>query len=650
VKDTVPPVISLTSHTNNQPVGGIFTLEGTASDVGQGIKKIYVKVGTNDWKIASLSGKYWSYDVSAGTNLMSHTLFIYAEDKANNYSRTITNTVVRVAMPSLYAMYPQNGIITNMTNILIGGMTAMDTYGSNTNVMVQINGGVWTQANNLEDWTNFSFNAYFLQVTNTYRIKVYGTTPFIADSGLRTVIVDNQPPVFVSVNYANYQTVLSTPYQLQLLYQDSMIGVSNVYLRLNGGSYNPIGYSSPYWISNISENALIAHVWKSYAMDRFNNPSYTNQTVIFRKNFTIQEFVPYLNGMPTNFHENGSGNSIAVSGDGNTIIAPIPGKKVIRLHWDGSVWQTNIFAPIYFPASTYFGVSIASTPDGNTFIVGDRNGTNQGGYNTGYVYMFKKIGAAWTTNLFYPTDYSSGSPDFGFSVDISDDGNAFVVGACTDSEKYSVGGSAYYFKWNGTNWTTNKFFAYDASGPFEYFGHSVSITPDGNTFIIGAKGKSAVYRMQWTNNMWITNKFSGAGTFGAGVSVSADGKKFAASSPSSKYVYRFYWTVSSWTSNVLIVHDLATTGDNTYYAWKLAISSNGNTIVFSDYYNSEMKILSQPMGAVYRFYWTGSSWTTNKIFPYDPSMTMFGYGVACSPEGKTIWVKGDKIYKFTSEW
>ena len=68
-----------------------------------------------------------------------------------------------------------------------------------------------------------------------------------------------------------------------------------------------------------------------------------------------------------------------------------------------------------------------------------------------------------------------------------------------------------------------------------------------------------------------------------------------------------------------------------------SISADGNTVILA-------------FGNIFRFHWTGSEWTTNIIFPYDQTMTGFGNGVVCSSDGKTVWVKGDKIYKFASEW
>ena len=73
---------------------------------------------------------------------------------------------------------------------------------------------------------------------------------------------------------------------------------------------------------------------------------------------------------------------------------------------------------------------------------------------------------------------------FGKSVSISGDGNTFIAGAYCDDDNGPESGSVYVYKWNGETWEGTKITAFDGDS-YDYFGTSVSISGDGNTFIVG---------------------------------------------------------------------------------------------------------------------------------------------------------------------
>ena len=65
-------------------------------------------------------------------------------------------------------------------------------------------------------------------------------------------------------------------------------------------------------------------------------------------------------------------------------------------------------------------------------------------------------------------------------------GDVALVGADGDDDNFASSGSAYVFRWNGSNWVQEqKLLASDGvSG--DWFGGSVSI--DGNVALVGAQG------------------------------------------------------------------------------------------------------------------------------------------------------------------
>src|SRR5210317_585562 len=79
---------------------------------------------------------------------------------------------------------------------------------------------------------------------------------------------------------------------------------------------------------------------------------------------------------------------------------------------------------------------------------------------------------------------------FGYSVSISDDGNTAIVGVRGDdgppSAPVTDAGAAYIFTKSSGSWDTGTKIRATDPGTSYVFGHSVSISGDGNTAIVGA--------------------------------------------------------------------------------------------------------------------------------------------------------------------
>ncbi|HLG20045.1 MAG TPA: FG-GAP repeat protein [Bdellovibrionota bacterium] len=111
----------------------------------------------------------------------------------------------------------------------------------------------------------------------------------------------------------------------------------------------------------------------------------------------------------------------------------------------------------YFKASNassddYFGYSVALSQDGTTLAVGayqedsDATGinndeTNNLAFNSGAVYVFTRSGTGWSQQAYVKASNTADPDTFGFSVDLSSDGNTLAVGAPTeDSNATGIGG------------------------------------------------------------------------------------------------------------------------------------------------------------------------------------------------------------------
>ena len=188
------------------------------------------------------------------------------------------------------------------------------------------------------------------------------------------------------------------------------------------------------------------------------------------------------------------GVSVAISGDGNTAIMGahefgITGGSAYIFTWSGTTWseQQKIQASDK-QVQDYFGLSVAISEDGNTAIAGAFR-EDTGGTDAGAAYIFTRSGTTWTQQAKIQASDKQAGDWFGYSVSISGDGNTTLVGARSEDTGGTDAGAAYIFTWSGTTWTQKLKIQASDKQASDAFGHSVSISDDGNTAIVGASGE-----------------------------------------------------------------------------------------------------------------------------------------------------------------
>ena len=143
--------------------------------------------------------------------------------------------------------------------------------------------------------------------------------------------------------------------------------------------------------------------------------------------------------------------------------------------------------------------------------------------NRGYVYVYVKPGSGWTNTATETAKLSgsgtSSNSRFGFSTDISGDGNTIAVS--TNNVGY-----VYIFDKPTNGWTgmseTTKFTGYDGG-----LNGSISMVKDGSAVFSSTSG-SATYFCEKINGVWgstsdYQTKLGGGGGSGSIVSTSTDG-------------------------------------------------------------------------------------------------------------------------------
>ena len=223
------------------------------------------------------------------------------------------------------------------------------------------------------------------------------------------------------------------------------------------------------------------------------------------------------------------GFSVALNGDGTKAIvgAPYNGSNI-----SGNVYtysSSNWSSPTHlYPSSpsdsAFFGYSVHISSDGSKTIVGEPY-ENAG--NHGAAYIFNS--SAQQEAKLSPSDtYIDGN--FGYSVNIDSDGNTAVIGSIGSDNR----GAAYVFTRSGTNWTQEAKLVSSDIAIGDNFGHSVSISNDGDTVMVSTPFKSsrgAVYVFTRTGTSWtqrdkiLSNDLSTGDKFGNSIAISPNSLK-----------------------------------------------------------------------------------------------------------------------------
>jgi hypothetical protein len=190
------------------------------------------------------------------------------------------------------------------------------------------------------------------------------------------------------------------------------------------------------------------------------------------------------------------GISVALSDDGNTAIVGGAFDNVnTGAAWvytrSGDVWSQlgNKLVGAGAVGNAGQGVSVALSADGSNAIVGGPFDN----LNTGAAWVYTCRGTVWGTKLVGTG--AVGNARQGVSVALSADGSTAIVGGVEDN---SYIGAAWVYNHNGTVWTqqANKLVGTDSTGSARQ-GHSVALSADGKTAIVGGLADNGVTGAAW---------------------------------------------------------------------------------------------------------------------------------------------------------
>lgn len=347
------------------------------------------------------------------------------------------------------------------------------------------------------------------------------------------------------------------------------------------------------------------------------------------------------------------GYSVALSGDVGLVGARLDDENgtnsgsVYVFRFNGSTWvEEQELLASDGAAFDFFGHSVAI--DGDIAVVGAPE-HDDSGYGSGSAYVFRFNGSSWVEEQKLIASDGAGLDYFGSSVTIS--GVVIVVGAYLDDDKGFASGSAYVFRFNGSSWIEEQKLLASDGAAVDYFGFSVAAS--GNAIVIGAyfdddmgpsSGSAYVFRFNGSN--WVQEqKLLGANgaayeVFGYSVAVSGDLAVIGADQDDdnginfgSTYVFRF--NGSTWMEETELYGSDSATND--HFGWSVAVSDD---MVLVGAYGHGSDVDS---GATYLFRFNGSTWIeeTKLLNANSASYDYFGHSVAASGDIALVGAFGD---------
>jgi len=273
------------------------------------------------------------------------------------------------------------------------------------------------------------------------------------------------------------------------------------------------------------------------------------------------------------------GRNVAVSGDVTIVGASssrmgdtIQAGAAFIYRFDGASWQEEAALSLGAArGSALFGKGVAVHND--LAVVGAPGLGYDNSQGSVHVYRFN--GESWVKEAEIIPDGDITDDDFGQRVAVS--GNVIVVGSPSDDPNGEDSGSAYVFRFTGTEWFQDSRLTPADGGSFEFFGHDVAVSD--TVVIVGAPGDDdngmnagSAYEFRYDGSSWVqaskltASDASEIARLGGSVSVSAEMALIGASGDSQNG----FISGAAYTYNVAIDTDgdgLADADDNCPSDW-----------------------------------------------------------------------------------
>ena len=295
-----------------------------------------------------------------------------------------------------------------------------------------------------------------------------------------------------------------------------------------------------------------------------------------------------------------------------------------------------------------FGQSIEISSDGDTAVLATPN--------AGSAYVFTQSDGTWEEEAKLTAEDSNSDDNFGYSVGMSDDGSSIIIGANRDKNSNNDNeGSAYVFTRSDSTWEQQAKFTGNSGDATNRFGHSVGLSSDGNTAVIGAVtrddpdgigvvSQGLLYVYTWSDESWqqqakIAAKDSNGsgGSFRGSLTVSSDGSTAIIGDvdyeDGTGIVYVFSQSEGNWQQRTRFT---PTSGDSTdTFGCSIDLSNNGGTAIIGAFRDEDPN--GRLAGSAYIFTQSNEGWQEQtKLAAKDgDDGDFFGHSVGISSDGST---------------
>ena len=346
-----------------------------------------------------------------------------------------------------------------------------------------------------------------------------------------------------------------------------------------------------------------------------------------------------------------------------------------------SNWQQTAYLKAHNAASEdKFGRSLALSGDGSTLVIGapgeDSNGSaypeDNSVLNAGAVYVFEKDNDdEWNQKSYLkPINIGIGD-DFGRSVKVNNDGDVLVVGAPFEDGS----GAVYVFTRNDDNWKQSAYLKAHNPGVGDRFGWATALDDAGVTVAVGsqledsissddpgdnsATNAGAVYVFKNVGNIWEQKKYlkpndlATGDHFGWSIALNSDATMMAVNSmyddvvgreTGAVYIFEDDGTGSNWNQNTILVPSNSESYD--FFGVSVAMNHEGDTLAVGAYTEdaknrdnaSDNSVGSA--GAAYVFRYSGVSWDEISYLKANETDVedYFGWTLDLSGDGNTLAV------------
>jgi len=318
------------------------------------------------------------------------------------------------------------------------------------------------------------------------------------------------------------------------------------------------------------------------------------------------------------------GTSVALSADGGTAIIGGPGDNGFAgAAWVftpiGGVWtqQGSKLAGSDASGGAHQGQSVALSADGNTAVIGGWEDSS----DAGAAWVFTRSGGgAWSQQgLKLVGSGAAGAAQQGWSVAVSADGNTAIVGGPADN---SSAGAAWVFTRSGGAWSQQGSKLVGNGAVFNEYdvqqGFSVALSADGNTAMVGGPGDNSDVGAVWvftrSDGLWAQQGpklfANGGSEQGHSVALSADGNTAVIGSPDAPGAY--VWTRNSngvWTQQESLAGSGGLgPGGEVEQGYSVAVSADASTAILGG-------PLDLPNFEVPQDQASGAAWVFVRTFP-----------------------------------